>query len=154
MTSLSQIPGTFERSVLNSPRTFEGASGFGSQMSMWLGPPCRKMKMTLLAWPQPLLILADSGVVEALAWRRRMSARLMPRKPAPPMRRNSRRLKPSQVLPGSPGMEIIDFFLSVVREIRSRIKIMIMNQAARTHRLVHPLNPDLNLNHTLSYRLN
>jgi len=31
----------FERMGLKSPRTFDGASGFGSQMSMWLGPPWR-----------------------------------------------------------------------------------------------------------------
>src|SRR5882672_2651583 len=45
MTSLSQMPGTLDLMGLNSPRTFEGASGFGSQMSIWLGPPWRKTKM-------------------------------------------------------------------------------------------------------------
>jgi len=37
MTSLSQIPGPWSAALLNSPRTFDGASGLGSQMSMWLG---------------------------------------------------------------------------------------------------------------------
>ena len=31
------MPGTLVRMGLKSPRTLEGASGFGSQMSMWLG---------------------------------------------------------------------------------------------------------------------
>ena len=55
------MPGTLVLIGLNSPRIFEGASGFGSQMSMWLGPPCRKMKMTDLALPQPLRCLLGSG---------------------------------------------------------------------------------------------
>src|SRR5712692_4002683 len=107
MTSLSEMPGTIDLIGLNSPRTFEGASGFGSQISMWLGPPWRKTRMTDLARPQPDLPLALSGAEAALACKRRTSARLTPRMPAPPTRRNSRRLKPSHVLPGCPGIEII-----------------------------------------------
>src|SRR6266700_3877396 len=107
MTSLSEMPGTIDLIGLNSPRTFEGASGFGSQISMWLGPPWRKTRMTDLARPQPDFPLALSGAEAALACKRRTSARLTPRMPAPPTRRNSRRLKPSHVLPDSPGIEII-----------------------------------------------
>src|SRR6266853_3600601 len=109
MTSLSQIPGTLERSVLNSPRTFDGASGLGSQMSMWLGPPCRKIRMTDLALPQPALVLAASdGDSEPSACNRKMSPSATPNKPAPPTRMNSRRLQPSHVQPGLPGIESID----------------------------------------------
>src|SRR5713101_4354829 len=61
MTSLSEMPGTIDLIGLNSPRTFEGASGFGSQISMWLGPPWRKTRMTDLAQPQPDFPLALSG---------------------------------------------------------------------------------------------
>ena len=34
IVSLSQMPGTLVLMGLNSPRTFDGASGLGSQMSM------------------------------------------------------------------------------------------------------------------------
>src|SRR5438876_7888920 len=108
MTSLNQIPGTFERSVLNSPRTFDGASGLRSQMSMWLGPPCRKIRMTDFALPQPVLPLAESEAdSEPSACNRRMSPSARPNTPAPPIRMNSRRLQPSQVQPGFPGMDSI-----------------------------------------------
>ncbi len=39
--SVIRMPGTFVAIGLNSPRTPSGASGFMSQMSMWLGPPKR-----------------------------------------------------------------------------------------------------------------
>src|ERR1043166_1845930 len=109
MTSVRRMPGTTVLIGLNSPRTFDGASGLGSQISMWLGPPWRKTKITLLARPQPLFNFGSAGADSARACRRRISARLMPSIPAPPTRRNSRRLKPSQVLPGFPGIEIILF---------------------------------------------
>ena len=48
------MPSTFVSMAPNSPRMLEGASGFGSQMSMWLGPPWRKSRMTDLALPKPL----------------------------------------------------------------------------------------------------
>src|SRR5688572_14995590 len=112
IVSLRRIPGTFDLIGLNSPRTLDGASGLGSQMSIWLGPPWRNTRITDFALPQPCFALAASGAVLAAACSRRMSARLMPMIPAPPTRRNSRRLNPSHVLPGFPGIEII-VFLSV-----------------------------------------
>ena len=53
MCSLMCVPGILVLIGLNSPRMFAGASGLGSQMSMWLGPPCRKIMMTFLALPKP-----------------------------------------------------------------------------------------------------
>src|SRR5438034_7283076 len=108
MTSLNHIPGAFERSVLNSPRILDGASGFGSQMSRWLGPPWRKIRMTDLALPQPALDLAASGADSAAsACNFKTSPSDTPNRPAPPTRMNSRRLQPSQVQPGFPGIESI-----------------------------------------------
>src|SRR5205807_10212788 len=108
MTSLNHIPGTFERSVLNSPRMLDGASGFGSQMSRWLGPPWRKSRTTDLALPQPALdLVASDADSAASACNFKTSPRPTPNKPAPPTRMNSRRLQPSHVLPGFPGIESI-----------------------------------------------
>src|SRR5207244_1738699 len=39
------IPGTFVLMVPYGPRMLTGAPGFGSNVSRWLGPPLRKMKM-------------------------------------------------------------------------------------------------------------
>ena len=47
--SVTSSPGVFVLSVLNSPRIPAGASGFGSNVSRWLGPPNWKSMMTLLA---------------------------------------------------------------------------------------------------------
>src|SRR5262245_40841528 len=44
----SRMPGTFVRMVPNSPRYSAGASGLGSHMSMWLGPPRIHRMMTEL----------------------------------------------------------------------------------------------------------
>src|SRR5439155_4794320 len=117
MTSETLIPGTTVLIGLKSPRMFDGASGFGSQISMWLGPPWRKIRSTDLALPQPgLPLLSATGF--AFACRRSTSARLRPKRPAPPTRKNSRRENPSQVLPGRPGIEII-FSLSVEQKRRT-----------------------------------
>src|SRR5439155_24846701 len=113
MTSLSQIPGTFERSVLNSPRMLDGASGFGSQISRWLGPPWRKIRTTDLALPQPALdLVASDAFSAASACSFKTSPSPTPNKPAPPTRMNSRRLQPSHVLPGFPGIDNIDTSVS------------------------------------------
>ncbi len=39
--SQTKVPGTFDRIGRNSPRNCEGASGFMSNVSSWLGPPNR-----------------------------------------------------------------------------------------------------------------
>src|SRR6266436_3382761 len=53
MVSLMCVPGILVLIGFNSPRMLAGASGFGSQMSIWLGPPCRKTMMTDFALPKP-----------------------------------------------------------------------------------------------------
>src|ERR1700732_1907668 len=101
------MPETLVLIGLNSPRTLDGASGLGSQMSMWLGPPCRKSMMTDLAAPKALLV--DSTLAGAAeACQERNSGRFSPSNPAPPTRSNSRRDQPSQVRTGRPGIVSID----------------------------------------------
>src|SRR3989442_6356087 len=92
MTSLSEMPGTIDLIGLNSPRTFEGASGFGSQISMWLGPPWRETRMTDFGPPPPHLPFALSGAEAALACQRQTSAQLAARVAAPTTPRESRPL--------------------------------------------------------------
>ena len=41
-----RMPGTFVGMVPNGPRTWLVASGLGSHMSIWLGPPESQNKMT------------------------------------------------------------------------------------------------------------
>src|SRR5262245_34736681 len=43
-----RMPGTAVSIGLNSPRTFSGASGLGSNVSMWLGPPAIQSRMHAL----------------------------------------------------------------------------------------------------------
>src|SRR5437762_14268079 len=65
--------------------------------------------MTDLALPHPVLPLAASDADSAAtACKRKMSPSARPNKPAPPTRMNSRRLQPSHVLPGFPGIDNID----------------------------------------------
>ena len=40
--------------ALNGPRTSSGAFGFGSQVSIWLGPPTRNSMMQLTSLSLPL----------------------------------------------------------------------------------------------------
>src|SRR4051812_48811502 len=101
------MPETFDLIDLNSPRIFDGASGFGSQISIWLGPPWRKSMITDLALPQPVLTFPSGPLLAAC--NRKISPRLSPRTPAPPIRKNSRRLNPSHVLPVKPGIDNINF---------------------------------------------
>src|SRR5262245_4835350 len=44
-SSLMRTPRTLVGMVPYGPRTWIGALGFGSNVSRWLGPPLRKMKM-------------------------------------------------------------------------------------------------------------
>src|SRR5258708_5632923 len=85
---------------------FDGASGFGSQISMCDGPPCRKIMMTFLADSQPrapAYLLAVVAIAVALACWRKNPSRLRPIKPMEPIRISSRRVGPSQLQPGAPG---------------------------------------------------
>src|SRR5580692_6602499 len=107
MVSLTWMPETFVLIGLKSPRTFDGASGLGSQISMWLGPPCRKSMMTDLAAPKALVVDSTlDGAAEAC--QERNSGRFSPSNPAPPTRSSSRRDQPSQVRTGRPGIVSID----------------------------------------------
>src|SRR5215469_4267909 len=45
------MPGTFVLIGRNGPRTFEGASGFMSQVSRWDGPPTSIRRMQLVSRP-------------------------------------------------------------------------------------------------------
>src|SRR5947207_4644486 len=102
IVSLTSIPGTFVLIGLNSPRTLDGALGLGSQISIWLGPPCRNSMMTDLAAPNALGF--ESVLAAAEAFKERNSGKFNPRQPAPPTRINSRRDQPSQVRIGRPGI--------------------------------------------------
>jgi hypothetical protein len=92
---------------LNSPRMFWGASGLGSQMSMWDGPPCRKIITTLFAEPkprEPASLAADAPAALARCCQPKKWGRLRPIKPMEPIRINSRRVGPSHVNARCPGM--------------------------------------------------
>src|SRR5258706_11818498 len=75
------------------------------------------MRMTFLARPKPDLGLSFDGfpgswaMAFCAAWSWRTWARLRPKRPAPPTRKSSRREKPSQVLPGRPGVESMGHLL-------------------------------------------
>jgi hypothetical protein len=66
-SSVNRRPGTRVGMVPNGPRTLLGASGFGSQVSSWLGPPTsmRKMQFTSFDWAnagpaaRPATVVAD-----------------------------------------------------------------------------------------------
>ena len=69
-------PGTLEGMQPNSPRTSTGASGLGSNVSIWLGDPYMNSNMHDLAWPK----LLDPGAdVSALA----LTAIGVPEQPEP-----------------------------------------------------------------------
>src|SRR5207244_12905118 len=74
--------------VPNSPRISTGASGLGSKVSMWLGPPCIHMRMQLT-------LRRCAGAVSE-ACRRRYWDSDRPSADRPPTRRNSRRVWPVQ----------------------------------------------------------
>ena len=67
MVSLMCVPGIFVLIGLNSPRMFAAASGFGSQISIWLGPPCRNTMITDFAVSKPRLPASGLTPVAAAA---------------------------------------------------------------------------------------
>src|SRR5216684_9148802 len=105
MCSPIKVPAILVLIGLNSPRTFDGASGLGSQISMCDGPPCRKIITTLLADSQPRAPAYLLATVAALACSRQKKkcGRLRPIRPMEPMRNTSRRVGPSQLQPRCPG---------------------------------------------------
>src|ERR1035437_4536036 len=113
MVSLSWIPSTLVLKGLNSPRMFEGASGLGSQMSMWLGSPCRNSRMTDFALPYPFGP-SNGEPGAALASSEKNWGKLSPNRVAPPTRRNSRREYPSHILEILRGIDSITHLRSRV----------------------------------------
>ena len=79
---MTRSPGVFVGIVLNSPRISAGASGLGSNVSRWLGPPNWKSMMTLFA-------VALRGFVAFSA--RRIFGSVSPVRPTAPMRNKARR---------------------------------------------------------------
>ena len=81
----SQIstPGTLVWVGRNGPRTSAGASGLGSQVSSWLGPPTKNRRMQFTSFGPSAACRSPSD---------------RPTAPAPraPTRRKSRRVRPSQ----------------------------------------------------------
>src|SRR5450755_3202967 len=115
MVSLKFVPGIFVLMGLNSPRILSGASGLGSQISMWLGPPCRKTMITDFALPKPRepssLLAPFAAPCQARNWER-----FRPKRPIEPARSSSRRVGPSQVWQGRPGITSIESSLVAVQK--------------------------------------
>src|SRR3982750_4526319 len=103
------MPGTLVLMGLNSPRMLDGASGFGSQMSIWLGPPCRKTIITDLAELNPRAPSKRDAACKFCHWKK--FARFRPNRPTEPTRNSSRRVGPSQRLPFRPGIVSIENLL-------------------------------------------
>src|ERR1044072_2266803 len=94
--SISEIsmPETFVLMGLNSPRISEGASGFMSYMSMWLGPPPRQIMMTDLS--------RFPGGTAPSALSRRNGGSVNPPSASAPVFKKLRRESPSQNRPDLP----------------------------------------------------
>src|SRR5215510_6534363 len=103
MCSLTKVPGMTVLIGLNSPRTFAGASGLGSQISMCDGPPWRKIITTFLADSQPRAPAYLLAAAAAFARQKKKCGRLRLIRPMDPIRRSSRRVGPSQLQPRCPG---------------------------------------------------
>ena len=81
-------PGTVVAMDLSSPRTSTGASGLGSQVECWAGPPNRNSTMHDLARPR-------RGAASCAAACRNKSGSVKPATPSDPIRSISRRDIPS-----------------------------------------------------------
>ena len=81
-----------------------GASGFGSQMSMWLGPPWRKMNTTDLALPNPRAPSNFGFACRGLLPREETARDSVRKFRASQHASSSRRVGPSQVLHVRPGI--------------------------------------------------
>ena len=80
--SQTRMPGTRVAIDRYGPRISAGASGLGSHMSIWLGPPESQNRMTALR---------SAAGVSARADRRSRSASPKPARPATPVCKNQRR---------------------------------------------------------------
>src|SRR5579871_5284101 len=105
-----RMPGTFVSIVPNSPRYSSGASGLGSHMSIWLGPPRIHRMMTEFA----SFRLADSGV--AFASKRSKSARPKPAKPSMPARKKPRRSGAKDAKASRQPSEEVRRFTGILRQ--------------------------------------
>ena len=86
--SQNRTPGRRVAIVPNGPRTSAGASGLGSHMSRWLGPPESQKTMTDFG-PPPRLVPPEGAA--ASAWSRINWAADNPATPESPARKNHRR---------------------------------------------------------------
>src|SRR5215831_11463175 len=77
------MPGTLVATGLNSPRILSGAAGFMSQVSSWLGPPCRRNRTQERA----VALLREASAAHSRPGSDR------PKAPSPPRRSHSRRLQ-------------------------------------------------------------
>src|SRR5687768_935545 len=84
------MPGTLVLIAPNSPRISCGVSGFGSNVSIWLGPPPIQRRMQEVDFG---LRIADCGLSAAEAKRPGME---IPKALSAPTRMKSRRVIPSQ----------------------------------------------------------
>src|SRR5437868_1375714 len=92
------MPGTLVGIVPNSPRNSAGASGLGSHMSMWLGPPRIHSRMTLLSDLAAAPLGAAFSAAVALERRRLASDNpAVPSTPACTTARRDRRRNSGQV---------------------------------------------------------
>src|SRR5439155_4717664 len=105
MCSPIHVPEILVLIGLNSPRMLDGASGFGSQISMCDGPPCRKIITTFLADSQPRApaYLLAAAAACAPSRQKKKCGRLRPIMAMEPTRNSSRRVGPSQLQPPWPG---------------------------------------------------
>src|SRR5579871_4450091 len=96
--SQNDTPGSFVGIVENGPRISVGASGLGSHMSIWLGPPDSQNRITALRFPR-------TSVTDDSAWAipgRQFAAAKAPH-PASPACRNQRREPTDRVGPVAPA---------------------------------------------------
>ncbi len=85
--SQTRTPGSFVAIDPKGPRISEGASGFGSHMSRWLGPPESQIRITLV-------FRVPSPAEAAVAWRRNSPGTERPARPESPVCRNPRPRRP------------------------------------------------------------
>src|SRR5271169_3420844 len=103
------MPETFVLMGLNSPRMLLGASGLGSQISMWLGPPCKNTRITDFAELNPCAPSRREAPRAFCHWKK--FARFKPNRPTEPTRSSSRRVGPSHKQPLRPGIVSIETLL-------------------------------------------
>jgi len=110
-------PGTVVAIGPNSPRTSAGASGLGSHVECWGGPPIRNSTMHDRARPKDE---APGSAPAAVAPGRSRSVKLnpAPRQPKPPIRTTSRRFQPSQRRIPDPRRRSIGTFPPGIRSLK------------------------------------